>query len=127
MHCFRALSPDDVVEWDGAGDSDPFERHNRTACPHCRVDVINSVRDHLYTCPLCPDVLRRRARQARENALMLVKDAKALRDRTDVLIREAEVAAAESREALMMVVPHTAKPLYLHADCFAIWNDERRA
>src|SRR5262249_31485830 len=81
-------------------DSDPFERHNRTACPHCRTDVINSVRDHLYTCPLCPEVLRRRAREARENARMLVKDAKALRDRADVLIREAEVAAAESREAV---------------------------
>lgn len=141
--CFRILSPDDVVESDGAGvahvdcrrprdltheersllyghcwahsigcpacgqrcrlfelDSNPFEYHKRTCCPRCQVDLIESVRDHLYTCPLSPEVLRRRVRETREAARRLVKQARELRDHADVLMREAEVAASELRDAM---------------------------
>jgi len=143
VRCFRMLSPDDVVEADGAGvahvdcrrprdltreersllygycwahpmqcpacgqsfrlfelDSDPFEYYKRTCCPRCEVDLIESVRDHLYTCLLSPEVLRRRVREARETARGLVKQARELRDRADVLLREAEVTANALRAAM---------------------------
>jgi len=219
--CFRELSLDDGVEFDGANvvhldcrrprdltrqerallfgycwahriicgacgwsfqlfelDPDPFEYHKRTRCPRCQADLIRTVCDHLYGCPLSPEVSRQRARETRETAQRLVKQARELRDRADVLMRETEVTARELRDALkqsawdglrrlihaklrdgglphddisapipgypgdgsmcgacaqpvgphqlMMVIPSGA-PIPLHADCFEIWNDERRA
>jgi len=81
-------------------DSDPFEYYKRTCCARCRVDLIETVRDHLYTCPLSPEVVRRRVRDTREAARRLVTQARELGDRADVLMREAEVAATELYDAL---------------------------
>jgi hypothetical protein len=47
-------------------DSDPVEYHKRTGRPRCQADLIESVRDHPYTCPLSPKVLRGRVRETRE-------------------------------------------------------------
>lgn len=85
--CFRVLRPEDVVQADGAG-------------PHCQVDLIESVRAHLYTCRLAPEAMRRQAQSARETARELVKQAGQLRDRADVLMRETEVAASALRDAM---------------------------
>src|SRR5262249_41962252 len=81
-------------------DSDPFEAYKRTRCPRCQTEVIQTVCDHLYACPLSPEVSRRRAREIRETAQTLVKQARELRDRADVLMRETEVTARELCEAL---------------------------
>jgi len=81
-------------------DSDPFEYHKRTCCPCCQVDLIESVRNHLYTCPLSPEVLRLRVREARETARRLVKQGRDLHDQADVVMREAEVAATGLRDAM---------------------------
>src|SRR5215467_12596813 len=56
-------------------DSTPLEYYKRTCCPHCEVDLIESVREHLYACLLSPEVMRRRAREARETARTRVKQA----------------------------------------------------
>jgi len=65
-----------------------FERCNPTCCPRCRIDLIASVREHLYACPLSPEVLRRQAHEARENMRRLVKQVREL-------TRQADVAAGE--------------------------------
>jgi hypothetical protein len=81
-------------------DSDPFDSYKRTCCARCRVDLIENVRDHLYTCPLSPEVVRRRVRETHETARRLVTQARELGDRADGLMREAEVAANELCDAL---------------------------
>ena len=81
-------------------DSDPFAYHKRTSCPRCQVDLIESVRNHLYTCPLSPDVLRQRVRETREAGRSIMKQARERRDRADMLMRKAEVTATELREAI---------------------------
>jgi len=74
---------------------------NRThLCPKCRVDLTESLREHLYACPVLPDNVRLRARSAREAALKLVKESDQLSDRADVLIAEAEAALAALREIM---------------------------
>jgi len=81
-------------------DPDPFEAHKRTRCPRCQADLIETVCNHLYACPLSPEVSRQRARETRETARRLVKQAREARDRADVLMREAEVTVSQLRDAL---------------------------
>ena len=155
-------------------------------CPGCRADLTESIRAHLYSCAMLPEEVRRRAREAREAARRLVKQSHQLADRSDVLMREAEVTMATSRKKwrqsatkdpdalrllvrlkladarlphegipptipggpgdestcgacdqivtegdLMLKVTTTASarhnaPMVLHADCFQLWNEERR-
>jgi hypothetical protein len=153
-------------------------------CPRCREDLTGSVRAHLYSCAMLPSAVRGRAQEIRAATQQLVKHAGQLRDRADVLMREAEVAVALLRDAmkqsaveglrriirgklrdgslphagipatipgrpgddsicgacdhivrnreLMMLVsgqesPPGVEPIPLHADCFQLWNEERRA
>src|SRR5215468_10268963 len=42
-------------------------------CPRCRTDLTASLRAHVFSCPLLPAEIRRRARAVREAAQMLVK------------------------------------------------------
>ena len=161
--------------------------HGRThLCPSCRADLTESIHAHLYSCAMLPEEVRRRAREAREAARRLVKQSHQLADRSDVLMREAEVTMATSRKKwrqsatkdpdalrllvrlkladgrlphegipptipggpgdestcgacdqivtegdLMLKVTTTASarhdaPMVLHADCFQLWNQERR-
>jgi len=69
-------------------------------CPHCRRDLTESVRTHLFRCTMLPAEVRLRAQQVREAAQHLVKESQQLRDRSDVLIREAEAALFQTRRDL---------------------------
>ena len=159
--------------------SNRFERDRLKRCPCCQLDLTDSVRAHLYTCPLSPEVLRRAAQAARESTRTLIKQIHELRDREDVLMREAEAALRESRdgikqsvsealrrtiqtklrerslphvdgprpilgcpgdgsqcaacdqpiskEHLMMMIGTVLARMPLHAaDCFTLWDEERR-
>ena len=69
-------------------------------CPWCRSDLTDSVRDHLYDCATLPEKIRRRAKAVREAARTLVKQSHQLRDKADVVMREAEAAVAALRETM---------------------------
>jgi hypothetical protein len=69
-------------------------------CPRCRRDLTESARAHLYGCALLPAEVRQRARDVREAAQHLVKQSRQLRDKADVLIREAEAALFLRQRAL---------------------------
>jgi hypothetical protein len=74
--------------------------HFMIPCPRCAADLTENIRGHLYSCSISPQVLRQKAREAREAARMLVKQAHERRDRADVLSREAEAAVAALRDAM---------------------------
>jgi hypothetical protein len=79
--------------------------NNRThLCPRCHVELVESLRAHLYTCAMLPADVRRRAREARDSANRLVKRSHELADRADVLMREAEVALAALRDAMHLAL-----------------------
>ena len=69
-------------------------------CPHCRSDLTEQVRAHLFRCAMLPSEVRLRARAVREAAQNLVKQSQQLRDRADFLIVEAEAALLERQRAL---------------------------
>src|SRR5262245_11423799 len=69
-------------------------------CPRCRRDLTRSARAHLYNCAMLPAEIRRRAQEVREAAQHLVKESQQLRDRSDILIREAEAALFERQRVL---------------------------
>jgi hypothetical protein len=69
-------------------------------CPRCCRDLTEAVRAHLFRCAMLPSEVRLRAQAVREAAQHLVKESQQLRDRSDVLIREAEAALFEKQRAL---------------------------
>ena len=69
-------------------------------CPRCRQDLTEAVRAHLFRCAMLPSEIRLRAQAVREAAQRLVKETQQLGDRSDVLIREAEIALFEKQRAL---------------------------
>jgi len=69
-------------------------------CPHCRADLLDGVRAHLYNCETIPAEVRRRAQALREAARALVKQGHELSDRADVLMREAENALDSLRKTI---------------------------
>ena len=69
-------------------------------CPRCRRDLTEAVRAHLYRCAMLPSEVRLRAQAVREAAQRLVKETHQARDRSDVLIREAEATLFASQRAL---------------------------
>jgi hypothetical protein len=74
---------------------------NRTnMCPRCRRDLTEAVRAHLFRCTMLPSEVRLRAQAVREAAQDLVKESQQLRDRSDVVITEAEAALFERQRAL---------------------------
>jgi hypothetical protein len=77
-----------------------FLLHRTHLCPRCRADLIDGVRGHLYKCVVLPEELRRTAREAREAATRLIKQAREAHDRADVLQRENEVLKQEARAAV---------------------------
>ena len=76
-----------------------FRRHTNM-CPRCGTDLTESVRAHLFGCAMAPSEVRLRAQAVREAARHLMKQSQQARDRSDVLIREAEAALFESQRAL---------------------------
>ena len=73
-------------------------------CPRCRKDLTQSARGHVYICAMLPAEVRLKAQAVREAAQNLVKESQQLRDRSDVLIREAEAALFERQRALREVM-----------------------
>src|SRR5215831_10743669 len=73
-------------------------------CPRCRKDLTQSARGHVYGCAMLPAEVRLKAQAVREAAQHLVKESQQLRDRSDVLIREAEAALFERQRALREVM-----------------------
>ena len=69
-------------------------------CPRCRQDLTEAVRAHLFRCAMLPSEIRLRAQAVREAAQRLVKETQQVSDRSDVLIREAEIALFEKQRAL---------------------------
>src|SRR5262245_3777885 len=69
-------------------------------CPRCHRDLTQSARAHLYGCAMLPSEVRLRAQEVRQAAQRLVKETQQLRDRSDVLIREAEATLFRSQRAL---------------------------
>jgi hypothetical protein len=69
-------------------------------CPRCRQDLTQAVRSHLFRCAMLPLEVRSRAVALRAAAQDLVKQSQQARDRSDILIREAEAALFESQRRL---------------------------
>jgi hypothetical protein len=69
-------------------------------CPQCRVDLLDSVRRHLYSCSMVPAEVMRRAQVARQTAQMLVKQGHELGDQADVLMQQAEEALDALRKTI---------------------------
>src|SRR4030095_1636926 len=69
-------------------------------CPRCRQDLTEAVRAHLFRCAMLPSEVRLRAQAVREAAQRLVKCAQELRDKADVLMREAAGKRFEPQQAL---------------------------
>ena len=69
-------------------------------CPRCRRDLTEVIRAHLFRCTMLPSEVRLRAHAVREAAQRLVKESRQARDRSDVLIREAEATLFECQRAL---------------------------
>lgn len=69
-------------------------------CPRCRRDLTEAVRSHLFRCAMLPAEVRSRAVALRAAAQHLVKQSQQERDRSDVLIREAEAVLFETQRAL---------------------------
>ena len=69
-------------------------------CPFCDHDLVESVRAHLYACPMLPARVRQRARAVRETAQRLVKRSHELSDVADVLMRQTEVLVQSLHEAM---------------------------
>jgi hypothetical protein len=69
-------------------------------CPRCRQDLTEAVRAHVFRCVMLPVEIKNKVQALREAAQRLVKESQQLRDRSDVLIAEAEVALFERQRAL---------------------------
>ncbi len=69
-------------------------------CPFCHLDLIDSVRAHLYACTMLPARVRLRAQLLREAAQHLVKRSRELSSRADVLMRHTEEAIQSLRIAM---------------------------
>jgi hypothetical protein len=69
-------------------------------CPHCRADLTESMRGHIYRCAMLPEKVRQRAREARDAFSKLIKQAHQEADRSDGLMREAEAAIGALRETM---------------------------
>jgi predicted RNA-binding Zn-ribbon protein involved in translation (DUF1610 family) len=95
--CGESFRPDQLA-------ADPF-RNLSHLCPHCRRNLTESLRGHVFTCPEIHQIVRQRAREARDAARKLVKKSVQTRDRADVLMREAEAAIAALRETMWRELP----------------------
>jgi hypothetical protein len=76
-------------------------RNAGTFCPRCRADLTPALRQHLAECTwgrVQAREARERAREARHHAHETSKESQQLRDRADVLAREAEAAQRSSRD-----------------------------
>src|SRR5262245_11043437 len=90
--------------------SDLLGTHGTNLCPHCRRDLTENVRTHLFRCTMLPAEVRLKAQAVREAAQHLVKESQQARDRSDVLIREAEALLFEAQRALREAMSRRTAP-----------------
>src|SRR5262249_19986551 len=76
-------------------------------CPQCRRDLTENVRAHVYACAVLPADVREKAHALRDMAHRLVKESRQLRDRSELLISEAEAAVEDCRRALWKALKET--------------------
>jgi hypothetical protein len=95
----RCLSCDQSFRFNALA-SDLLGGTRANLCPRCRKDLTENVRGHLYGCAMLPSEVRLRAQAIRGAAQHLVKVSQQARDRSDVLIREAEALLTEQQRAL---------------------------
>ena len=75
-------------------------RGHTNLCPHCRQDLTDGVRAHLYKCDMVSETVRRRAQALRAVSERLVKESYEPGDAADVLRREVETALHALQEAM---------------------------
>ena len=90
--------------------SKDFVGASANRCPKCRRDLTEEIRAHLFSCGMLPAEIRRRAQGAREAAQRLLKESQQLRDRSDVLIREAEAGLFAGQRALKEAMASRISP-----------------
>jgi hypothetical protein len=83
-------------------------RGGTNLCPSCRLNITEAVRAHLFRCPMLPSAIRPRAQELRDAGQRLVKESQQRRDRSDVLMREAEAALFRAQRALREAMPRRA-------------------
>ena len=66
-------------------------RGHTNLCPHCRQDLTDGVRAHLYKCDMVSETVRRRVQAVRAASERLVKESYEPGDAADVLRREVEL------------------------------------
>jgi hypothetical protein len=97
----------------------PTARQTRKPHEHVpwvsRRDLTEAIRAHLFRCPMLPSAIRLRAQELRDAGQRLVKESQQRRDRSDVVIREAEAALFRAQRALREATPRTPpSPAFLH-------------
>src|SRR5262249_6675977 len=80
-------------------------------CPRCHQDLTEAIRAHRFRCSMRPPRCNSERGPWREAAHRLVKESQELRDKADVLIREAEAALFEARKALHAAMSKTLPEL----------------
>ena len=75
-------------------------RGHTNLCPHCRQDLTDKVRAHLYKCDAISEIVRHRAQAVRAAWERLVRESGELRDAAVALMREAQAALEALREAM---------------------------
>ena len=75
-------------------------RGRTNLCPHCRQDLTDGVRAHLYKCDMVSETVRRRAQAVRAASERLVKESYEPGDVATVLRREVETALQALQEAM---------------------------
>ena len=82
---------------------------NRTnMCPRCHRELTEAVRAHLFNCAMLPSEVQVRAQEVRQAALRVVKESQQARDRSELLIREAEAHLFERQRALRVAMSRGA-------------------
>jgi hypothetical protein len=76
-------------------------------CPRRRKALTATARAHLFSCAIAPSEVRLKAQAVREAAQRLVKQSQQARDRSDVLIQEAEALLFERQQALRAMAKRT--------------------
>jgi hypothetical protein len=85
-------------------------RGHTNLCPHCRRDLTDSVRAHLYKCDMVSMEVRHWAQAVRAASERLVRESFELGDAAEALRREAETALQALQEAMRKASPGNPEP-----------------
>jgi len=85
-------------------------RGHTNLCPHCRRDLTDIVRAHLYKCDMVSVEVRHWAQAVRAASERLVRESFELGDAAEALRREAETALQALQEAMRKSSPGNPEP-----------------